>query len=182
MTGNAWEWTTDWYQEHGTIKHVCCTMANPRGGAPQQSFDPRTPDVRIPRKVMKGSSYLCAPNYCQRYRPAARMAQAIDTSTCHLGFRCITREPRKRLYRSRLRVCVTHGANLMSRVCKLLRMTPGTGCVSGASRHCWSRRARFSSMTQQARQSRVIRVVMFKFREIDTGSLYRSSNNNGEHN
>ena len=40
---------------------------------------------------MKGGSFLCAPNYCRRYRPAARMAQAVDTSTCHLGFRCIVR-------------------------------------------------------------------------------------------
>jgi formylglycine-generating enzyme required for sulfatase activity len=40
---------------------------------------------------MKGGSHLCAPNYCRRYRPAARMAQAVDTSTCHLGFRCIVR-------------------------------------------------------------------------------------------
>jgi len=47
----------------------------------------------IPRKVMKGGSFLCAPNYCRRYRPAARMPQAIDTSTCHLGFRCIVRQP-----------------------------------------------------------------------------------------
>jgi formylglycine-generating enzyme required for sulfatase activity len=48
-------------------------------------------NVRIPRKVMKGGSYLCAPNYCRRYRPAARMAHEVDTSTCHLGFRCIRR-------------------------------------------------------------------------------------------
>jgi formylglycine-generating enzyme len=40
---------------------------------------------------MRGGSYLCAPNYCRRYRPAARMAQPIDTSTRHLGFRCIVR-------------------------------------------------------------------------------------------
>ena len=58
----------------------------------ETSFDPRTPAIRIPRKVMKGGSYLCAPNYCRRYRPAARMPQAVDTSTCHLGFRCIVRE------------------------------------------------------------------------------------------
>jgi formylglycine-generating enzyme required for sulfatase activity len=46
----------------------------------------------MPRKVMKGGSHLCAPNYCRRYRPAARMAQAVDTSTSHLGFRCVVRE------------------------------------------------------------------------------------------
>jgi sulfatase modifying factor 1 len=40
---------------------------------------------------MKGGSHLCAPNYCQRYRPAARMPQAVDTATSHLGFRCIVR-------------------------------------------------------------------------------------------
>jgi len=55
-----------------------------------KSFDPAQA-IKIPRKVMKGGSYLCAPNYCRRYRPAARMAQPIDTSTCHLGFRCIVR-------------------------------------------------------------------------------------------
>jgi formylglycine-generating enzyme required for sulfatase activity len=64
---------------------------NPRGAAEETSYDPRLPNIKIPRKVLKGGSHLCAPNYRRRYRPAARHAQPVDSSTSHIGFRCVIR-------------------------------------------------------------------------------------------
>ena len=97
MTGNAWEWTSDWFEEQHAVEAPCCTVSNPRGGDRERSYDAHelAHGLRIPRKVMKGGSHLCAPNFCSRYRPAARMPQPIDTSTSHLGFRCVVRVPRQ---------------------------------------------------------------------------------------
>jgi formylglycine-generating enzyme len=94
MIGNVWEWTTDWYGSQHPAQKSCCVPANPRGVAEGQSFDPQQPQFRIPRKVVKGGSHLCAPSYCRRYRPAARHAQPVDTAMSHVGFRCIKRSDR----------------------------------------------------------------------------------------
>jgi formylglycine-generating enzyme required for sulfatase activity len=77
MTGNVWEWTCDAPAPTGAARRPCCA--------------PSEPGEHIPRRVIKGGSHLCAPNYCLRYRPAARQFEAVDTSTTHIGFRCVIR-------------------------------------------------------------------------------------------
>jgi formylglycine-generating enzyme required for sulfatase activity len=93
MAGNVWQWTTDWFSARSPpdATKPCCIPENPRGGTIEASYDPAQPRVRIPRKVVKGGSFLCAPSYCRRYRPAARHAQMVDTGMSHIGFRCIIR-------------------------------------------------------------------------------------------
>jgi formylglycine-generating enzyme len=79
MIGNVWEWTTTTYQARHVVAPPCCGPFP----ATSTSVDQNT------RKALKGGSHLCAPEYCLRYRPAARSPQSLDTSTTHIGFRCV---------------------------------------------------------------------------------------------
>ena len=89
MAGNVWEWTSDYFRSRHQPDEAkaCCVPRNPRVGAE----DVRGPTEQIPRRVIKGGSHLCAPSYCLRFRPAARQGEAVDTSTSHIGFRCVLR-------------------------------------------------------------------------------------------
>lgn len=92
MVGNVWEWTADWYRPRHVESHTGGTVLfNPHGGRMIESLDPVDSVVRMPRKVLKGGSHLCARNYSYRYRPAARLGHPIAVSASDVGFRCIVR-------------------------------------------------------------------------------------------
>ena len=85
MIGNVWEWTASRFTPHGgKISGKSCCVPSEAG-------------AHTARRVVKGGSHLCAPNYCLRYRPAARQGEAVDTSTCHIGFRCAVRPSENRV-------------------------------------------------------------------------------------
>jgi formylglycine-generating enzyme required for sulfatase activity len=94
MAGNVWEWTEDFFTSNHPepAPSPCCAPRNPRVAEPTDTSYGTGVDTTIPRRVMKGGSHLCAPNYCLRYRPAARQGEAVDTSTTHIGFRCVVRD------------------------------------------------------------------------------------------
>jgi len=93
MTGNVWEWTSDFFtpRHPDEPEKACCVPHNPRVTSAAESLAAGAPGEHIPRRVVKGGSHLCAANYCLRYRPSARQGEAVDTSTSHIGFRCIAR-------------------------------------------------------------------------------------------
>ena len=93
VVGNVWEWTCDYFtpRHPDDASKPCCIPHNPRISSPDQSYGVGQPGEHIPRRVIKGGSHLCAPNYCLRYRPAARQGETVDTSTAHIGFRCVVR-------------------------------------------------------------------------------------------
>ena len=85
ISGNVWEWCADYYEDHYAIDSGAC-MVNPKG--PDKSYDPDEP--RVPKRVIRGGSFLCNDSYCSGFRVTRRMKAAEDSGMEHIGFRCVT--------------------------------------------------------------------------------------------